>query len=256
MQEMKMFDEVKEGLNKYISFFDHVGKLGKMKGAVDWEHWETLSFYWKGILDILKTKGIQHRQGDCEHLVHEFWSTSQWKDNVPKGYRNVACKLESTQPYCGLLKDKPRQAYNPRSDICIGQFVLVRPHEIDMDTYPIHMGQVVTEVEEGLINEDGKVEHVCSIEWWRPFLPQIRGTKGIGRKECFKDCWDKRWERCLEFPDTESISVKSVLFSFKATPTKNGGLVRTAEKNVEKAQDNLARCLEKDNSDDILLGRE
>ncbi|CAM6098471.1 unnamed protein product [Calypogeia fissa] len=111
-----------------------------MKGAMDWEHWETLSSYWKGILGILKTEGIQHRQGDFEDLVHGFWPISQWRNNVPRGYRNVACELESTQPYCGPLKDKPRQAYNPRFDICVGQFVLVRPHEKDMDTYPVHMG--------------------------------------------------------------------------------------------------------------------
>lgn len=118
----------------------------------------------------MKTQHVQYLPGDGDDLVHGFWPISKWRDHVPTQYRNVACELEAKEDYVGPQKDKPREAFNPRSDICKDHFVLVRPHTKDLAKYPIYLGKFVSEVMEGGLNKHEQLELVCMVAWFRPYM--------------------------------------------------------------------------------------
>ncbi|CAM6085741.1 unnamed protein product [Calypogeia fissa] len=162
MLDVARLDEVRDGLGKFIKFFKVIN--GRTVEESTKIRWEGLVKYWSRINDMLELGKVQYWAEDGDNLVHGFWPVTNWRDTVPRNYRNVACELEAAIEYVGPLKNKPPQPYNPRSDIVIGHFVLVRPDIEDLDTYPIHMGQVVSDVEEGRINEHGQLEHVCNVE--------------------------------------------------------------------------------------------
>lgn len=170
MTDIKMLDEVKEGIEKYIGFFQYVH--GRMADASK-PSYQKLIEYWKDVLHVLNNEKIQYRAEDGDELVHGFWPVSKWRDHVPAQYQNVACELDSAIDYVGPRRNRPREAFNPRVDIAKGHIIFQRPDTMDLETYPIYLGYVVSEVEEGEVNAENKVEHVCDVKWYRPYMKKI-----------------------------------------------------------------------------------
>lgn len=150
----------------------------------------------------------------------------------------MACELDAREDYVGPMKNRPREAFHPRVDIVKGYFILQRPATEDIENYPVHLGRVVSDVEEGELNDENKLEHVCLVEWYRPHM----GKSEVGQRERWKNCWNKKWERDDRgYPQPERISVNSVLWCYKSRNTKTG-LVSIPKPVIAKAQDNLERC--------------
>ncbi|CAM6127292.1 unnamed protein product [Calypogeia fissa] len=192
MSPMKMLTEVQTGPEKYVEFFQgvHDGILEETSKR----SWALLVEYWSTIVDTLKTKDVQYRPNQLDTLVHGFWPVSTWRHHVQPEYRTVACALEVEVDYVGPQKDKPAQAFHPRIDVAKGHFVLVRPDDADLNTYPVHMGLVVTDVQEGGLNEENEVEHMCDIEWYRPVMPEKHYGSDWSIADRWLDCWNKKWE--------------------------------------------------------------
>lgn len=200
--------------------------------------------YWKDILHVLNNEEIQYRAEDGDELVHGFWPVSKWRDHVPAQYQNVACELDSPIDYVGPRRNRPREAFNPRVDIAKGHIILQRPDTMDLETYPIYLGCVVSEVEEGEVNAENKLEHVCGVKWYRPYMKKNRGQlQDCNDNIRWQDCWTKKWERDPGYPNTEQISVNTVLWSYKPRKTALTGYVTIPKNHANKAKDNLARCL-------------
>lgn len=240
MIEMSMLEEVRQGLQKQVKFFDFVGTRTTSEEGKN--RWAALVQYWNRIIHTLETEVVQYRSGD-DNLVHGFWPVSKWRDNVPLQYRNVACELDAKVAYVGPRKNKPREAFNPRVDIVKGNYVLVRPDTNDLEVYPIYLGKVISEVEEGEVNDNDQLEHVCSVEWYRPYIQRKRGQPECEPRQRWLDCWNQQWERDPGYC-SEVICVNTVLWSFKARTTAKSGLVRIAKSHAMKAKDNMSRCLE------------
>lgn len=244
MDTIKMLDEVKEGIQKYIEFYQLVHSKSGDAGK---EAYAKLIDYWQDVLHVLQNEEIQYKPEDGEELVHGFWPISNWRDQISRQHENAACELDTPVDYVGPQRQMPRQAFNPRVDITKGHVILQRPHEMDMDTYPVYMGFVVSDVEEGELNAENKREHVCFVKWYRPLMPKNR-RREYSEKERWENCWNKKWERDLVgYKDAEKISVNSVIWSFK--PRKNSqvtGYITIPKKDVLKAQDCLARSCEAD----------
>jgi hypothetical protein len=163
-------------------------------------------------------------------------------------FQEAACELDPPVDYVGPQRHRPRGSFNPRVDITKGCYILQRPDTEDLSTYPVHLGIVVSEgVVEGGLNNENRVEHVCDVKWYRPHLPKKRGqVMEYSLKERWLNCWDKKWERDLSFPNSERISVNSVLWCFNGRRGKTNGLVSIPKAHARKAQDNLRRCIEAD----------
>ncbi len=121
-----------------------------------------------------------------------------------------------------------------------------RPDTADLSTYPVHMGLVVSDgVQEGGLNAENRLEHVCEVSWYRPHMTNKRGQVGdYLPKQRWSNCWVKKWECDPNYPTSEKISVNSVLWSFSPRRTKKIGLVAIPKSHALRAQDNLRRCLE------------
>ena len=123
MEEIKMFNDVKEGLQKFIKFFHICGE--KALNDESKLHWLKLIQYWETVLETLTTVPLPHGSQRGDKLIHGFWPITQWRENIPEGYRNVACELEPDIEYVGPQRAKPPEVFNPRSDVGLGDFVLV-----------------------------------------------------------------------------------------------------------------------------------
>src|SRR5450759_2783711 len=244
MEEIKMFDDVKEGLEKFVKFFEICGE--KASNDESKTHWLKLIQYWETVLETLRSVPLQHTSESGEDLIHGFWPATQWRDNIPEGYRNVACELEPDIEFVGPQRAKPREVFYPRSDVRPGDFVLVRPDIKDMVIYPVFLGKVVSEVQEGQLNDDKLLEHVCFVEWYRPFISEKkRGeTEECSIKSRWENCWEKKWELDPGYPRREKISVNTVLWSYQPKKLARSGLVTITKRHALKAKNNLSRCLE------------
>src|SRR5450759_5846059 len=105
------------------------------------------------------------------------------------------------------------------------------------------MGKVVSDVREGKVNDDNLIDHVCDVEWYRPFMAtKKRGDSSLISR--WQNCWTKKWERDAGYPGKETISVMTVLWSYKPSRSPKSGLVSIPKANALKAQDNLSRSIE------------
>ena len=115
-----------------------------------------------------------------------------------------------------------------------------------MVIYHVFLGKVVSEVQEGELNDDKLLEHVCFVEWYRPFVPaKKRGKSGAcSTQSRWENCWEKKWERDPGYPKRERITVNSVLWSYRQKTFPRSGLVTITKAHAAKARNNLSRCLQ------------
>jgi hypothetical protein len=74
MIEMTMLDEVRQGLQKQVNFFDFIrNRTTSEEGKT---RWMTLVQYWNQIIHTLETEAVQYRSGD-DKLVQGFWPLSK-----------------------------------------------------------------------------------------------------------------------------------------------------------------------------------
>jgi hypothetical protein len=243
MTDIKMLDMVQDGLQKHITFFRQIHRRIEPRGKIAFQK---CIDYWVDILGLLEKEKVQYRIEDGVELMHGFWPVSKWRDNVPIQFREMACDLDPEVNYVGPQRDRPRASFHPRVDIKKGDFILQRPDTDDLSTYPVHMGLVVSDgVEEGSLNAENKLEHVCEVKWYRPHMTKKRGQVGeYSPKQRWSNCWVKKWEYDPDYAHSEKISVNSVLWSFSPRRTKKLGLVAIPNSHALRAQDNLRRCLE------------
>lgn len=238
MTEMSMLGDVCKGLEKHLSFFELIQRRSATRELK--EPWERLIIYWKAIINTLEKEVVEYRPEDGPTLVQGFWPRTNWKENVPMIFRNVACELEAQESYVGAQKDKPLQSFDPRIDVGKGDFILQRPDTNDLKTYPVHMGQVVSDVREGGLNVEKKVQHVCDVAWFRPIMSD---TRIWSPKERWSNCWIKKWE----VDPNQQVSIEpisSILWSFKGR--KGAKSITIGKANANKAQDNLERCTQRE----------
>ena len=241
MVEMKALDDVKLGLRKYLNFINKVA--GKKEGTQ--QNWKGCADYWTRILDTIESQVTQYRPHEMESLQNGFWPVSKWRDHVPNEYRKFACELEKPLHYVGPQRHKPKDTFQPRLHIVENNFIFVRPATEDLPFYPVWMGKVVSNVYEGDVNEEGNVEHMCKVQWYRPYMEKKRGQPECSRQDRWRDCWSKKWEKDSGY-DIEAQSINTVLWSFKPRRTPNSYFVTISKTNKEKALDNLQRCIETD----------
>jgi hypothetical protein len=60
----------------------------------------------------------------------------------------------------------------------------------------------------------------------------------------WQNCWTNKWERDVGYPEKETISVMTILWSYKPSRSPKSGLVSIPKANALKAQDNLCRSIE------------
>lgn len=245
MTEMKMLDEVKAGLQKYIEFYGVVqARIGEEDGKAAFAK---LVEYWQDVLHVLGNETTQYRLEDGEELVHGFWPVSKWRDQVCGLSQIAACQLDSPIQYVGPRRSIPRQAYNPRLHIEKGHMILQRPHENNIGTCPVYMGYVTSDVEIENPKAD-IIEHVCQVKWYRPFMEKKRGQREeYSDEERWINCWTKKWERDLRYKNSEEIYISSVLWSFlprKKPDTTQTGFVTIPKGAAHKAQVCLAKSVE------------
>lgn len=124
-----------------------------------------------------------------DNLFDDFWPRSACKQvqtlDVPFEDNLDATIDEIEDHYCGPMRNKPIEEFNPTLDVAKGDFVLVQPCNTN---YPVRLGVTTTDVDQD--NESANYLQV-KIQYWAP----ISKKKNAGDVEVYRDCWNKYWWR-------------------------------------------------------------
>jgi len=80
---------------------------------------------------------------------------------------------------------RPLTTYTPFRNLNVGNFVLVKPH--DLDLVPLWMGRV-----EGDVVKDKDTEYfkMVKVQWW---VPMKKGSK-LDERHLYENCWNGKWK--------------------------------------------------------------
>jgi len=99
---------------------------------------------------------------------------------------------------------RPLTTYTPFRNLNVGNFVLVKPH--DLDLVPLWMGRV-----EGDVVKDKDTEYfkMVKVQWW---VPMKKGSK-LDERHLYENCWNGKW-KCNWVDLEQWLEISAILFSF------------------------------------------
>jgi hypothetical protein len=131
-------------------------------------------------------------------------------DNGPYSADNSPEDDPEPYPFCGPAKDRPRPNFNPYRDVLLGDFVLCRPSH--NNHLPVWLGRALTCMD----NTPGDNYGRFTVEWWTSKKGKREGKRALAR-----ECWTRRWEKELTFPEIIHCSI--VLFSHRLPSHQKSG---------------------------------
>ena len=181
---MKDHEKVIEGLQTFVNWWkSFVGIKGENSAYANWIM--PIVEYWEQMIIALKTPCMEQ-----EHAFYDFWPRSLPLP-IDAGLEDALVDendfgMEDNEDhYCGSAQNKPREEFNPHTDVSKGSFVLVQPSS---SIYPIWLGVAILDVDkEKQSNNFLKVK----IQYWAPTTK----NKNASVANVYKDCWRKSW-RC------------------------------------------------------------
>ncbi len=84
-------------------------------------------------------------------------------------------------PYCGPKNMRPLIAYMPYRDLKVGDFMLMRLH--DLDLVPFWMGNVEGDV---IKNEESEYFKMVKVQWW----VLVKKGSNLDEQHLLEDCWN------------------------------------------------------------------
>ncbi len=87
---------------------------------------------------------------------------------------------------------RPLTAYTPFRDLNVGDFVLVKLHNLDL--VPFQMGRA-----EGDVVKDKESEYfkMGKVQWW---VPMKKGLK-LDERHLYENYWNGKWKCNLTYPE-------------------------------------------------------
>ncbi len=116
------------GLSKYMDFL----KLGIVQSSTYEMKMKPHVEYWEDLLHLSRPLSLQSTT-----LLEGFWPSINWKSNYATTSLSIAMDIVDLEyliqvPYCGLKNMRPLIAYMPFRDLNVGDFMFVRPHDLNL----------------------------------------------------------------------------------------------------------------------------
>jgi hypothetical protein len=105
-------------------------------------------------------------------------------------------------PYCGPKNMKPLTAYKPFRYINVGDFVLVRLH--DLDLVLLWMGRMEGDV---IKDEENEYFKMVRVQWW----VLVKKISNLDGWHLYEDCWNVKWKCNLANPE-QWFAISTILF--------------------------------------------
>ncbi len=99
---------------------------------------------------------------------------------------------------------KPLTTYTPIKDLNVGDFVLLKPH--DLNLVPFLMGRVEGDV---IKNEENEYFKMVRIQWW----VLVKKGSNLDEQHLYEDCWSGKW-KCNLVDSQQCLDISTILLSF------------------------------------------
>ncbi len=114
-------------------------------------------------------------------------------------------------PYCGPKNMRPLTAYAPFKDLNVGDFMLMRLH--DLDLVPLWMEKAKGDVIKGENNEYFKM---VKVQWW----VFVKKGSNLDERYLYEDCWNGKWKCNLAYQQ-QWLDISTNFFSFPSRKITN-----------------------------------
>jgi len=95
---------------------------------------------------------------------------------------------------------KPLTIYMPIKYLNVGDFVLLKPH--DLNLVPFLMGRVEGDV---IKNEENKYFKMVRIQWW----VLVKKGSNLDEQHLYEDCWRGKW-KCNLVDSQQCLDISTI----------------------------------------------
>ena len=171
--------DVIAGLKAYVKFWEKLGN-----GVSTPRYYRPVIDYWNNVIQELGKPSISGYA-----LYKDFWPQTQGShqfDDVdahmqPDRFLGIE---ELNEHYCGPQCEKPKDEFNPMTDVKQGDFVLLLSN--DTMIYPIWLAMAISSID---MDSTSTKHKKILLQYWAPCARK----SGLSDAEAYARCWTEHW---------------------------------------------------------------